>query len=181
MLPMDHFKKEITSFAKVRLAMMIVILLAPLAIKAQAPPEKQAGAPSVIPLAASAIERLLPDSLAGFKATGPANLVAPDKLSELVGDKCRSLSRIPGSVRCLARVCGNARRHFRNKESVRGFRVVHVQHRRDREQTGCDRSGFRRRAHRWLGHILEGQLFRPSGSASQNVISRRIARPGNAR
>lgn len=84
---MDHFKKEITFFAKVRLAMMIVFFLPPLAIKAQAPPEKQAIAPSVTPLAASAIERLLPDSLAGFKATGPASLVAPDKLSELVGDK----------------------------------------------------------------------------------------------
>lgn len=84
---MDHFKTEITSFAKVRLAMMIVFFLAPLATKAQAPPEKQAGAPSVTPLAASAIERLVPDSLAGFKATGPANLLAPDKLSELVGDK----------------------------------------------------------------------------------------------
>jgi len=42
---MDRLKKEITSFAKVRLALMIVILLAPLAINAQAPPEKQASAP----------------------------------------------------------------------------------------------------------------------------------------
>ncbi|HXF39352.1 MAG TPA: DUF6599 family protein [Blastocatellia bacterium] len=66
--------------------MMIVILLAPLAINAQAPPEKKASAPSVTPLATSTIERLLPDSLAGFKATGPASIVATDNLSELVGD-----------------------------------------------------------------------------------------------
>jgi hypothetical protein len=87
---MDRFRIEITSFAKVRLAMMFVILLAPLAIKAQGPPQKQAGAPSVTPLAASTIERLLPDSLAGFRATVPASLVAPDKLSQLVGDKAEA-------------------------------------------------------------------------------------------
>jgi len=87
---MDRLKKEITSFAKVRLALMIVILLAPLAINAQAPPEKQASAPPVTPLAASAIERLLPDSLAGVKATGPASVVALDQLSELVADKAQA-------------------------------------------------------------------------------------------
>jgi hypothetical protein len=84
---MDCFRKEQTSFPASRLAMVFVVLLTPLAIKAQAPPDKQAGAPSVTPLAASAIERLLPDSLAGFKATGPTNLVSPDKLSEVVADK----------------------------------------------------------------------------------------------
>jgi len=67
--------------------MMIVIFLTPLATRAQSPPDKKASAPSVTPLAASAIERMLPDSLAGFKATGPARLVTPDKLTDLVGDK----------------------------------------------------------------------------------------------
>jgi len=84
---MNRLKKERTSFAKVRLALTIVISLAPLAINAQALPEKHASGPSVTPVALSAIERLLPDSLAGFKATGPASIVAPDKLAELVGDK----------------------------------------------------------------------------------------------
>ena len=84
---MNRLKKERTSFAKIRPALTIVILLAPLAINAQVPPAKQASGPSVTPVAVSAIERLLPDSLAGFKATGPASLVAADKLAELVGDK----------------------------------------------------------------------------------------------
>lgn len=84
---MHHFKIETILSATFRLATMIVVFLAPLASNAQAPPEKNASALSVTPLAASGIERLLPDSLAGFKATGPPRLVAPDNLSDLVGDK----------------------------------------------------------------------------------------------
>jgi hypothetical protein len=84
---MHHFKIETISSATFRLAMMIVVFLAPLVTMAQAPPEKKASGPSVT---ASAIERMLPDSLAGFKATGPARVVAPDNLSDLVGDKSQA-------------------------------------------------------------------------------------------
>jgi uncharacterized protein DUF6599 len=90
---------------------IILILAASLAVCAQqaAPAARQAGAAEVIPLASSSSpSRLLPDTLAGFKATGDIRQVERENLRDLVGDKA-AVSREYLVTSAASREYGRAR------------------------------------------------------------------------
>jgi hypothetical protein len=86
-LSMRSFTRVKKPLSSSPLTLLLIGLLMEAGARAQTTPVEQPGGTPVTPVAVSAAERLLPDSLAGLRADAPASIVSSDRLSEIVADQ----------------------------------------------------------------------------------------------